>query len=339
MLVNSDGELPDPVPRFAASLSKLAGGHAVDGGVPVNIRIQFHDDCDEQWNRISGACVAPTAGVLTELPPHPSIKTAVSKDGSMVGLRWAGAGIIHGLRGGNFIDLICERKGPDASWMIRYILATVLVLRGDIDVCHGCLVDWNGKKILLCGPSGSGKSSLSLLFALSGGDILTEDITYLNGAGQAAPSSAREAMTLRPGTLAAFNAGLAAQLGDGYAQAVTGTGGRGGIRINISPLFAAGEPHPVAVDLIVFPSLDGAPGEITVTDVKKGGSLNGRIFQQDCPAMINWVGLFMSPALSYTTTGAIAGSTRAVRLRVSLDYHRRFEALVGALGLQGATRA
>ncbi|MGO9078423.1 MAG: hypothetical protein ACLQDY_05215 [Streptosporangiaceae bacterium] len=320
-----DKPCPAGVLEFTEALTALVTpGHHTSGRA-LDIHVRSVTDGDREWARVTQDLQPPTSGVLTRLPPHPSVRVMESPGPGEVALRWRGAGIVTGAKGSGEIAVLAEDGGPDLSWLLRYLFATPLALWGAIDVCHGSLVRWQGKHILFTGPARSGKSSLSLLFALRGGELLTDDITYLDVQGRAAPAPIRDFLTLREGTYQAFSMELSRRYGAAALAA----------RRAALPLSAlrgpVGQREPVPVDFVVFPSLTAEPGVIRARFLTEPSDLNRRCFERDYVSMINWLGLFMPGGGSYRRTGRLAAECRACDLEVSLDYPAVFGELVNAL--------
>lgn len=80
--------------------------------------------------------------------------------------------------------------GPnvDSDWVLNNVLTPALYLIGlkkKVVLTHCCAVEMDGKGILICGPGGSSRTTLTLLFYENGARIISDDFTLLRPNGLA----------------------------------------------------------------------------------------------------------------------------------------------------------
>jgi hypothetical protein len=81
--------------------------------------------------------------------------------------------------GGNYIS-ICLHPGADINAVELYLNGSaygVVLHQRKILPLHGSSFKYNNKGIMICGEAGAGKSSLTAVFCMNGGEFFTDDIT------------------------------------------------------------------------------------------------------------------------------------------------------------------
>ena len=61
------------------------------------------------------------------------------------------------------------------------VLLSWMASKFEAEIIHASATEINGKGVLVSGPSGSGKSSLSLYSGMNGGKILSDDAVLIEG--------------------------------------------------------------------------------------------------------------------------------------------------------------
>ncbi|MER5703741.1 hypothetical protein ABT023_17615 [Micromonospora sp. NPDC002296] len=312
---------------FADVLSQLSTSIATDNSFTIDLLLS--DDVDEDWRGLVDGFEPPSGGVLAQLPTPAHI--AIRERGDVSAVRWRDGGVVHGTRGTDRVQLIASRDATDLAWLLRYLMATPLVLWGALDVAHGCLVEWQGHNLLIAGPSHSGKSSLSILFALNGGVIRTEDVTYIDDAGRAAPVSTRTMMTMRQGTYDAFAPRLRQVLGEAAVAALGATMPSG--RFDLSPFMNDDCRTVRPIDAVVFPRIVPAASDVRTVPLTDATQVNARCFERDFPSVVEWLGVYMSSDWAYASRGDVGHHAPAFDLELPLSYPHRFQEIVASLGL------
>lgn len=311
---------------FADTLSQLSGPVRADNRLTIEVTLS--DDVPGQWRRYTEGYRPPTRQVLADLPT-PAHITVREGDGAGA-IHWRDGGFVHGRWGTDRIQLVTSPDAADLGWLLRFLMATPPVLWGAIDVAHSCLVEWGGRSVLLAGPSHSGKSSLSILFALNGGVIRTEDVTYASADGRVAPVSTRTVMTMREGTLRAFAPRLRQVLGE---HAVAALAASVPSRFDLSPFMDDNCRTVRPVDAIVFPRITPDATEVRATPIDDPVRVNQRCFARDFPSVVEWLGVFMSTEWTYVSRGDLGHHAPAYDLALPLSYPHRFPEIVAALRL------
>ena len=92
-------------------------------------------------------------------------------------------------------------------WFYLDALVCTMLAQCEVTPLHAACVSREGHGVLLCGPSGVGKSTLSLASAAAGWDLVAEDATYAVNRGPAGLVRGRPgAVRLRPDALRFFPA-------------------------------------------------------------------------------------------------------------------------------------
>jgi hypothetical protein len=76
-------------------------------------------------------------------------------------------------------------RGDEEAWehrLLAVVIPLLLAERGDL-VLHAAVVETEAGALVLCGPSGRGKSTLALAYAEIGHDVLSEDGAVIGGNG------------------------------------------------------------------------------------------------------------------------------------------------------------
>lgn len=111
---------------------------------------------------------------------------------------WSGAGKISGIDGSGVLN-VSLREHPSTGWMIRTAAGSAACVSGRVLGLHGCVLrSPDGNTVLLLGPGGSGKTSLSLwLVAWMDYHLIVEDFVYLRHDWSAVTAPVRDFLNLR----------------------------------------------------------------------------------------------------------------------------------------------
>lgn len=99
---------------------------------------------------------------------------------------------------------IIIKKNEKALSMVNILLLTPYLLTGELFVIHGGLVNLGERNILISNSSLGGKTTLAILFASQGWNIITEENTYITRSGKLLPINIRNYFNIRIGTYLAF---------------------------------------------------------------------------------------------------------------------------------------
>lgn len=99
---------------------------------------------------------------------------------------------------------IIIKKNEKALSMVNILLLTPYLLTGELFVIHGGLVNLGERNILISNSSLGGKTTLAILFASHGWNIITEENTYITRSGKLLPINIRNYFNIRIGTYLAF---------------------------------------------------------------------------------------------------------------------------------------
>lgn len=88
--------------------------------------------------------------------------------------------------------------------MVNILLLTPYLMYGELFAIHGGLVNKDNNNILINNTSLGGKTTMALLFASKGWNIITEETTYINAEGIILPYNIRNYFNIRLGTYLAF---------------------------------------------------------------------------------------------------------------------------------------
>lgn len=143
--------------------------------------------------RVVGGTCAPES-------PMPEVDVTWNEDvAGITDVTWRGAGWISGRDGSGTVDVTVCGEGTATDWMIRTAIGSAACATGRVVGVHGCVVRApDGRTVLLLGPGGSGKTSLSLwLVAWRGYQLLVEDFVYLRHDWTVVTAPVRDFLTLR----------------------------------------------------------------------------------------------------------------------------------------------
>ncbi len=88
--------------------------------------------------------------------------------------------------------------------MVNILLLTPYLMYGELFAIHGGLVNKDNNNILINNASLGGKTTMALLFASKGWNIITEETTYINAEGIILPYNIRNYFNIRLGTYLAL---------------------------------------------------------------------------------------------------------------------------------------
>lgn len=148
--------------------------------------------------------IYPDKGILSQLPNGGGVIAKISKCKKYLIIKWHESGIF--LYRVDSKSLILLRLNNDKSFisMIMYFLITPFVYTKVITPIHGSVVSYNKLNYLIIGDSNKGKTSFTLAFWINGGNVITEDFTYMRSNGIILGLPIRDYFTLRIGTLNRF---------------------------------------------------------------------------------------------------------------------------------------
>lgn len=257
---------------------------------------------------------APTPDVLSghlalDLPQGGAGRSARLEDGRIVIVWEETVVIVAEPRSGHVRVHAPSGTTPALVWALGTLVATACVRLGLCHVVHGSLVQLRGRHLLVAGAAASGKTTTALLLVAAGAELVTEDITYLGGYGEAVGTPLRHYLNIRSGTWRRHHAALAPVLAPRALDAlapllaarVDGAGDQ--VRVDLKDVAGSaarsGATRARTVDGLLLPALDPSLRCVQVTNVDESGA-------RACtraglpPEMITWIDELLPTAATPT---------------------------------------
>jgi len=218
-----------------------AGGQA-----DMHLRIHSQTGCDFGWFHLGGADTLPLDGM--EFQFSVTLDTGLFENFEQPDPGWTCFAFrgakqpAFAFSGRDCLFLLEPRWRSNVMWLLFWRLLRV---RADAIFFHASALGMDGQGTMLVGPSGGGKSTMSLALAARGHNFLSDEVAaYEPASGQLCPF--RRPVGIKPGPRSdAVEKGLSVENREKISR-------DGFVRFDISALFPVEDAQPVPLRNIVF---------------------------------------------------------------------------------------